>query len=528
VSVSVDRLRVCLIHKEQQPRWCSALSEMEAIWSEDLLPRDVHGQILSYLDWIDHTLAARVAMWWALTARLPHSWPVEAACREGHGYGDELIQTIASKTRVTDLLLVGEAPSHVVESESGEAAAPLAIFTDAALEAAGRLHLRVLSTQRLTHITDAGVERLTRAPAHATLRAVSMFGRGCSLTVQSCEPLSTLPALESLHLNVAITDTGLQQLARLPRLRRLVFNRCVSVTDTGLAHLAQGACRHTLQCLRLPSVSNITDAGLQSLGSLSTLTDLLLTNSPHITDQGLAQLLLSQPADARPHLRRLSLGSCRALRGDAFHHLGHDMTDLTLSLKRLKRLDWLATLPALQRLRLEGCSVLDAHTWATGLAGIVGPVSWLTLVYCRKIDTRALRAIGDHQGLRNTLQALEFEGCARVADDGVALLVPLAASLTSLHLGSCGVTDAALASIGKLSHVTELDLSHCAIKDHELHHLQSLPLRWLELSHTKVSDQGCRRCLLPMKTLKHFSAFGTDVSNSLLNDFFVGGVRSCV
>jgi uncharacterized membrane protein/mono/diheme cytochrome c family protein len=73
----------------------------------------------------------------------------------------------------------------------------------------------------------------------------------------------------------------------------------------------------------------------------------------------------------------------------------------------------------------------------------------------------------------------------------VRALLPLAEQIASLHLGGGAVSDAELASIGRLPHLTRLHLERTRVTDAGLAHLAGLRhLEYLNLYGTAVSDAG--------------------------------------
>jgi Leucine-rich repeat (LRR) protein len=92
--------------------------------------------------------------------------------------------------------------------------------------------------------------------------------------------------MEHLILSgTAMTDTGIQRLEVLTRLRSLRVNG-TKISDDGVRHSAG---RTRLESLWLGQ-SQVTDAGLEGLATLAELRDLNLATCPRITDAGLEHL----------------------------------------------------------------------------------------------------------------------------------------------------------------------------------------------------------------------------------------------
>ncbi len=123
--------------------------------------------------------------------------------------------------------------------------------------------------------SDDPAEKLTR-----------VWIRKDALQGAAAGPAGPGPAVDVVLSNSLVTDEGLAQLARIPRLRHLNLDDCREITSAGMAHLAG------LTHLRKLSLNRtaVDDAGLAHLAALPTLTELSLVGNAGVTDAGAAHL----------------------------------------------------------------------------------------------------------------------------------------------------------------------------------------------------------------------------------------------
>jgi Leucine-rich repeat (LRR) protein len=170
----------------------------------------------------------------------------------------------------------------------------VARITDAGLvHIADIPNLESLCLHGMKNITDDGIAHLSK------MRTLKKLEIGSSqVTDRGLGYLSQLKTLERLELpqdQKGITDTGLAYLAQLTNLRHLAISRIHYVdpkmnknyyTDKGLEALVK--CRN-LEELSIGSIG-VTDAGMDHIAKLTKLKKLMLFGCDDVTDKGLAKL----------------------------------------------------------------------------------------------------------------------------------------------------------------------------------------------------------------------------------------------
>ena len=209
-----------------------------------------------------------------------------------------------------------------------------------------------------------------------------------------------------------LTDTGLEYVAQLTQLTKLVLTGCGKITDTGLDYVAQLT---LLTSLNLRNCKKITDTGLKHVAQLTQLTSLALTGCGKITDLGL------QCVAQLTQLTSLNLSYCVKITDTGLKHVAQ-LTQLTS----------------------------------------------LNLDCCDKITDMGLEYVAQ----LTQLASLNLDNCVMITDSGLELVAQLT-QLTSLNLRSCGkITDAGLEYVAQLTQLTRLDLQYCGkITDTGLEHL---------------------------------------------------------
>jgi Leucine-rich repeat (LRR) protein len=241
---------------------------------------------------------------------------------------------------------------------------------------------------RSSWVTDSDLPQLAALPylTHLDLSLTRITDHG----LQQLKNASGIVEL-NLYYAEQITDEGMAAVKGWQKLKRINL-RGTKVTDTTLEHLANVT---TLESLDV-GFAQITDVGLDRLTPLVNLKELVVGGNK-LTDVGL------QALRQLPSLTSLSLG-------------GSQRTDSglwTISLTE-QGLDAITTLKDLRELRLDGMPVT---------------ARWL----------EKLKAL-------NKLERLSLQGCKRVGDDAVPLLVSWPA-LRMLDLKGTAVTEKSLAEL---------------------------------------------------------------------------------
>ncbi len=140
-------------------------------------------------------------------------------------------------------------------------------------------------------ITDSDITKLGEISAPSAV--MICFS---SITDKAVENLAKIPSLRKLSLChcLNISDSGIELLTSLDQLESLDLTGCTSLTDKSLKYLTQ------IPCLRELNLSEckISDEGLKTLAGFTHLESVDLGDCPHISDFGLDELMsLSQLAD---------------------------------------------------------------------------------------------------------------------------------------------------------------------------------------------------------------------------------------
>jgi Leucine-rich repeat (LRR) protein len=345
--------------------------------------------------------------------------------------------------------------------------------------------------------------------------------------------LGDLDRLESLNLmqlssirgateNTNLTDSCLDYLARLPRLRILGLNR-TGITDAGLAKIAR---MNGIEELNLRD-TNVTVSGLAALKPLKSLHKLNL-NVSTCTDAGLAQVaglshlqsLSISGTSVRqipdPSGELLSLFNLQHLDSSPITDTGWELLQKLPELTELnffrvpisdRNLNQFQKLLHLRKLTISRGSIPpdDSQITDIGLASIAAMPELETLW----LDNQGLQpaagitavGVARLKNLKN-LRVLHLEG-EEYTDAGVAFLKDLT-ELRELNLESNNITDATLVQLEGLSHLEELHLYGCEITDASLASLRKLTnLKILTLMSTRVSYTGFSTLKAALPSLRY-------------------------
>ncbi|KAI4369808.1 hypothetical protein MLD38_018212 [Melastoma candidum] len=338
-----------------------------------------------------------------------------------------------------------------------------------------------------------------------------------------------------------ITSSALWAITGLSTMKELDLSRCVKVNDAAVKHIL------SLSSLEKLSISEtaITSDGISLLGSLLSLSELDLGGLP-VTDQTLISLQVLK------NLRHLNLwGSKVTDVGAVILGKFPKLNFLNLAWTKVSALP---RLPALEYLNISNCVISSIFGWT----GNKAPLSQLIISGANfpnmeealmNIDTSLFTFLDvSHSFLPNfgflsgmsSLEHLDLSSSG-IKDDSLELFAKIGSKLRYLNLSKTGVTsdgvsvlagyvpklevlsishslidDLALAYIGTISSLKDLDLSHTRIKgitskdttsEHRhlsLTALRSLQLERLNIEQTLVQDDT----LLPLchlTELRHLS-----------------------
>lgn len=402
------------------------------------------------------------------------------------------------------------APSEEGGSSSSEIAATRAYL------AGGEVSVAVTPTARLQQLGRCS----ERTPAD--VRWLSL-----SCTTVSDEELAGLEAFSALHEldlgNTNLTDSGMAHLsqpavaAALVNVETLDLGRARQLTAEGLRHLAA---LRGLKDLRLPNC-DLDAARLSALAPLK-LRRLNLVHSRRLTDEGwraldvseleklqmfgvaATDLLLARLGDAGA----LRVFECAAASNAGLIALCRDRALTNLDLNEAGALDAeglaaLATLPALQSLKLQG---LSCTSWPAGFPaltelsllggelsaeGAAGLAVLPALVELKMFGARIAPGALGHIARQRSLRRLTLY-CQDVSDEKFRELAGSGVQDLAVHRAPLG--NAALTVLEQLPELLELELDGLAMDDGAMELLtRASRLRELEIEGMPISDAGLAR-----------------------------------
>jgi len=320
---------------------------------------------------------------------------------------------------------------------------------------------------------------------------------------------STLHLLD-LRGSQRLTDRGLLQLAHTPlrSLEVVRLDNCHGITGRGLLAFSRSTMLHTLS---LANCRRLTDEAVVNVGHLGgSLTCLNLGGCRCLTDRSL------EAVGHLRELRKLDLSQCDLITDEGLVNL-HDLElldELSIGWCRLisdDGLEILAEQPnrskALITLRLARCSITDE-----GLQHLakLETLEELDLNGCVRISSAAL---GETLGKLIHLTSLDVSYCPGILRSSWQGKID---SLKSLELCYSGVRDSHLAHLRSLPKLEELNLDSCIVTDWGMAHLVDndvVPyLTTLDLADTDISDAAMGK-IARLKHIRHLSLFYCNISN---------------
>lgn len=310
----------------------------------------------------------------------------------------------------------------------------------------GLQHIRGLKSLKYLAI---GSERLTGSdlPLLADFNSLETLSLDLPISDEGLQNFPVLPSLKELSVWVKnIRGPGLVHLAKLPKLEYLMlgasFEDKCKFNESGLAYLKDIPSLKKLYIFwQLP----ITDAGMAHVGNLARLEELDIAELP-ITDIGLAHL------KSLSALKKLDLG-----------HKGSRITEKGLVyLKQMKSLESL-TLPAI--LTDAGLAEITEFDKLKHLC-IGGKISDTGLSHLAKLRDLEILDILDSKNVTDTgmshiakltnLKELSLN-CPKLTNEGLAKLSALK-SLEKLYLLGANATLSGLSHLNGLTHLNTLSV----------------------------------------------------------------------
>ena len=209
--------------------------------------------------------------------------------------------------------------------------------------------------RRLKHLSVVPDESLSFAPMVECDRLESITLNRSAIDDSSIQEIAKVETLQVIDLaGTAITDEGLAELGKLPKLRKLVLDKCKTITgeafsefqfpeslkeldlkgtkvlnDDGLGELSRFT---ELEHLRLASNSEIKGHGFECLAAMQKLITLQCPETS-ITDQHLALL------DGISTLKTIWLPGCKEVSGRGIDRLSQSQGCTQMSLNRCRKID---------------------------------------------------------------------------------------------------------------------------------------------------------------------------------------------
>jgi F-box and leucine-rich repeat protein 14 len=297
--------------------------------------------------------------------------------------------------------------------------------------------------------TDAASPGLAGLKGLAKLKRFSLAST--SVGDSGMASVAALTALEELNLDsTTVSDAGVAQLGSLINLKDLIVSATPVKGTTLSAFRGSSLERLTL------SGSRADDAGLSQAAMLARVSRLNLRACVSVTDAGLSHV------KKLAALRELDLGGCKRISDAGMVHVG--------------------TMQNLLKLALDSCPALtDA-----GLAHLKG---------------------------MSDLRALNLEADVRLTNAGIAQLAPLV-NLEELWLGGCeNVSDEAMDTVGRLTHLRVLSIVKTKVSGTGLASLKGLiQLRELDAMDSRVTAADINKHLGGVKGLRYHLGQGVWVT----------------
>ena len=367
-------------------------------------------------------------------------------------------------------------------------------------------------------ISDAGLEVLCQFP-----KLWDLSIEGNPVTNAGLVHVGRMQGLVQLGLvRTKITDDGLVHLAKCPKLLRIHLS-ATAITDEGLRHLAP---------LKLTSISlagnkeQITDKALFYLKSQTNLEDISLQNT-HVTDAGLAHLTGLRAMERLPldktKVTGKGLGQLEVLPKLVMLHLADTAVDdgAVPQISRLKGLldldltNTKVTPAGLRRLQdaLPKCKIVPPPP-KTKNTGADRRAVERFLKLGGQVQIRVGAEVREPTTSKE-LPAEDFKITIAVADKGQATdddlkLLADCTSLANVRIGGGKITDAGLAHLRGLTHLTDFLLLNAGITDEGIKILHNLPLRAVALNGCKIT----RATLGPWPDLFHLEMNATSVNDA--------------
>lgn len=324
--------------------------------------------------------------------------------------------------------------------------------------------------------------------------------------------------LTSLSLeNSVVTDEGLAAVKEIPTLTTLNLRKCAKLTDAGLEHVAELPKLQRL--ILLYNKDGLTNECMKSIAKIESLRALDIRGCVQIKDDGLlAMAPLKNLVDFKhrgfnvtndglavfkdlPQLRVLMMQDAANVDDGGMEHLA--------GLNSLSNLDMTGTsvedpgLAALAGKKIKDLRLRNTLVEGTGLDQLES--SYETLTY---LDLNESFASNDGMAKVAAFKNLEtlLVWQTDVTDDGLAVVAELPKLKTLMLKALTEVTDAGMDHVAKAVSLEDLDLSQSGVTDEGLAKLHTLKnLTTLNVGNTAVTEEGITAIQEAIPSLKNIT-----------------------
>ncbi len=427
-----------------------------------------------------------------------------AVHRDGFGVGDEGMAVVANLpalesislrlTQVTNLGLINLVKCKSLRSVSLEGTK----VTDLGLKLLSKLpNLQSLSLgvyDEGANVTDKGLPAVGRLSQLRSLRL-----SGTPITDDGLAHLADLNKLEHLSIdNTQVTNAGLRHLAGLKSLKQLrAYNLADGdINDEGARHLGP-----ILSLERIVARLSLTDKGVAQIAKLPRLQSIQLDgDGGRVTNHAIRSLA------GHPTLKRVSLSDC-AITYDALAHMKTipNLEDLSISRSGLdaRGLVHLKEMPALRFLRLHFGRESDRRSqMQLSLEPLrqLRQIHWLDLSG-EGISGEQLEPIS---GLTQ-LEHLDINDI--ILDDASASHLSRLTTLTDFRLNESRITDRGLSFLSDMKKLQHLTIP-CLVTDDGLKSIKELQsLRMLQIASPYITKNGLAELSAAIPSLQEVNHF---------------------
>ena len=317
-----------------------------------------------------------------------------------------------------------------------------------------------------------------------------------------------------------VTDATVKLLAGANELEVIKFNHLSNVTDAGLKELAK---LPKLRMLYLQTFHGISGKCFKSFAGSKSLRSFELLQGFDLTDEGISWLaklpnLNYLHVSAGKNGKITAAGIRKVVEGRLPYEFKFpsDMIDDAL-LEALVARGWLygpkpegvrsgvkpATSDEVRDVSLNGCPVTDR-----GVAALISKCPNIAQVFLANtgVTDATLKSLAGQR----KLTFLRVDG-TKINGSGLAALAGL--PITGLDASKCDLTEEAFVSIGKMPELTRLSIQAAKFKPTWLKHIATAPkLKYLDLLRTDADDDAAKS-LASLPAVEELVMFGTPLGD---------------